>query len=582
MRTSRWITDDRGAITVIATFMSALIVGLVWYALGLGEAMIYREQMRAAADAVAFDAATIHALGMNMVSMINVTMAAVLAILLAVTVFLFICIGITLLSIACAALTLGACGGATADMLSFDVDVWNFCVDVRKVVFGPTVNIPGILPILDWTEGFVGVLMPWVAHGAVQPVAGDYPQAVVSAGIFSPSMVFTRVPILSNFLDQGINSLYKKLPFGLPALAKKVPAGSNSALKTASSALSGTLGESRLHITELQRYGLPIQNDKFSILCDHAGNELVQMLALIVGTVFGLQGESFVNSGFARSVGDIFGFVVGAAPGVFCTGADPVSMLTDGLKHIPLIGGWAARMAQGWIDSNFSDLTAGTPLPLFSATSGPDPFRDAKASWPKTIDKSITPMKVFDLAKNGNDWFAVYSTVKGEPALTTGALTGVQVATWAGQSRSPVETTDAVDGAQAEFYYDCGDTASNENDVGIGYVGPGGWATATDASPSWSTCKYSATWNMRWKARLRRVHPFEYNVGDSIGVLLYNLTGIEGTVQKALGAFEIGSGTSIKIAGLDKLKADFEHWVDAVLPNHGNVPLGQGDDRAFH
>jgi hypothetical protein len=587
MRTFRWMEDDRGAITVIATFFSALIVGLIWYTLGLGEAMIYREQVREAADAVAFDAATMHALGMNMVAMINVTMAAVLAVLLAFTVFLFIMIGLTLLNIVCDAVPLldFACLGETPALVAFDREVWDACVDVRKVVFGPTLNIPGIIPVLNWTEGFVGILMPWVARGEVQSVALEYPNAVATTGIFSPSMVFTRVPILSNYVDEGINNnLYRKLPFSLPKLATKVPTGSNLALKTASAALDG----SQLRITDLQRFGLPIQLDKFAILCDHAGNELVQMLAFLVGELFGGEGEAFVNA--AHGMGDIFGLVVGAAPGVFCTGANPVTMLTDSLQQIPFIGGLAARKAQSFIDSHFSGLSGGTPEPLVN----PNPFTNpeppklfSEESWQLTIDQSITSMKMFDMAENGDDWFAVYSTVEGRPQLTVGALTGVQVATWGAPSASPIGLDDDIDGSQAEFYFDCGNTATNGNDEGLAFLGTGlgtpfGPTTANDMSPSWSSCKYAAPWNMRWKARLRRVHPFEYDVGQSIGVLLYNLTGIESGVSTALGAFQIGKGTEVKLAGLDLLKSDFKKWVDDVLPNNGNITIGASESTSFH
>ena len=562
---AEWLADDRGAIMVIATFFSALIVGLIWYGLGLGEAMIYRERLRETADSVAFNAATIHALGMNMVSMINITMAAVLAILLAATVFLYICIGITLLATACAVLTLGLCGGATDAMVNFDKQVWNVCVDLRKVIFGPTPTKPGILPILNWTEGFVGDLVPWVAHFAVETNGTG---VIVRTGEFSPSMIPTRVPILGNWIDQKVDTWYKGLPFSLPSLANKIPAGSNAALKRASAAFKLIPSKSTLRIPDLQRFGLPIQLDKYQILCDHAGNELVQMLAFLIGSIFGGQGEAFINNPFARSVGDLFGFVVGAAPGIFCTGADPLAMLTDGLAHIPLFGKWAAKRAQSWIDKHFPDGLAGqTPQPDTSGTT-PDPFKDYEgADWRRTINESIDSMKMFDLAKNGNDWFAVYSTVTGNAALTTGALTGVDVATWGAQSRSPIGSTDDIDGSQAEFYFDCGNTGTNGNDEGLLYAGFGHWGTATDMSPSWSTCKYTANWNMRWKARLRRAHPFQYNVGDSIGVLLYNLSGLERGVRKALQLFESGNSVEVKVVGLDPVKADFEKWISAVVPN---------------
>jgi hypothetical protein len=582
-----WLVDDRGAIMVIAIFMSAVIVGAIWYTLGLGEAMIYREQMRAAADATAFDAATVHALGMNMVSMINVTMAAILAILLAVTVFLMICIGVTVLAIACAAIPFFglACDAAVPELVAFDKEVWDVCVTLRKIIFGPSLNIPGVLPVLNWTEGMVGVVVPWGANFESRRVAEGYPGAVVRSGMISPSMYPTRFPILGNYLDISINNWYKNLPRSLPSLKDKIPEGNRESLKKASGYLQTVMGESKLRVTDLQRYGLPIQSDKFNILCDHAGNELVQMLAYVIGEVFGNEGEAFVNNPVTRRVGSLFGLVVGSAPGLFCTGGDPIAMLTDAIRKIPVIGDRAANKVQNFFQSHFGDLNGGTPTPIFDPTVTPDPFGDPKPdnptpgvkgfikdNWPKVIDESITSMKVFDLAKNGNDWFAVYSTVIGDPGLTAGAQTGVEVASWLPGEGSPsaIGQGEGADGSQAEFYFDCGNTATNGDDEGITALFGGG----SDMSASWSSCKYAALWNMRWRARLRRLHPFDLNVGDEIGILLYNLTGIEGGMQKVFSAFEVGGGAEVKLAGLDRLKSDFEKFIDWVMPNGGKVQVG--------
>jgi hypothetical protein len=574
-----WLADDGGAIMVIAIFMSALVVGAIWYTLGLGEAMIYSEQMRAAADATAFDAATLHALGMNMVSMLNVTMAALLAILLAATVFLLICIGITVLSIACAALTLGLCSGATDGLIAFDQKVWQFCTTLRKIEFGPKPNIPGVLPILDWAEALIGDIMPWVGYEEAHTVAARYPNAVEASGAFSPSMVFTRVPILSNYIDGGLDDLYKKIPFISNVLNKKLPTPKTDAEKQAAANLANAqflLKNSKFKVTDLQRYGLPIQTDKFSILCGHAGEELVQIIAYLTGEIFG-EGAAFVDSGFAKKVGDIVGLITGAAPGLFCTGGDPLSILVSAIKVIPIFGDAAAKAVEDWISKNLPGglNPGGTPMPLFTAAQGADPFGEEKESWPKVIEESIAGMKVFDEAKDGNDWFAVYSSVSGVPSLIAGAQTGVQVAEWGPQSPSPIGPDDDQDKAQAEFYYDCGNTGTNGNDEGITAIGGGG----TDMSPSWSECKYAAMWNMRWKVRLRRVHPFDYNIGDAIGVMLYNLTGIEGDVQKGIRIFTLGYGTETKLAGLDKLKSLFEKWTSDVLPD---IHFGSSNSKMYH
>jgi hypothetical protein len=72
--------DQRGAIMVMGVFMATLMVAFVYYVEGLGAAISYRERMQDAADAGAYSSAAVHARGMNLLSMINLSMAGVLAV----------------------------------------------------------------------------------------------------------------------------------------------------------------------------------------------------------------------------------------------------------------------------------------------------------------------------------------------------------------------------------------------------------------------------------------------------------------------------------------------------------------------
>lgn len=80
---SGWLADQRGAVMVVGVFMAAFLVGSLWYIIGIGDAILYRERMQDGADAVAFAAAVYHARGMNIIAMINIIMAAILAVLVA-------------------------------------------------------------------------------------------------------------------------------------------------------------------------------------------------------------------------------------------------------------------------------------------------------------------------------------------------------------------------------------------------------------------------------------------------------------------------------------------------------------------
>src|SRR3954464_9936107 len=75
--------DRRGAILVGAVFMAVFLVGCLWYLVGIGDAAIYREKMQDGSDAVAFASAVYHARGMNIIAVLNLVMAAALAVLIA-------------------------------------------------------------------------------------------------------------------------------------------------------------------------------------------------------------------------------------------------------------------------------------------------------------------------------------------------------------------------------------------------------------------------------------------------------------------------------------------------------------------
>ncbi len=76
--------DERGAIMVMGIFMCAILTGALWYVAGIGDAIVFRERMQEAADSVAFSAAIIQARGMNIIVMINLIMACILAIRVAI------------------------------------------------------------------------------------------------------------------------------------------------------------------------------------------------------------------------------------------------------------------------------------------------------------------------------------------------------------------------------------------------------------------------------------------------------------------------------------------------------------------
>ncbi len=75
--------DERGAMMVIGVFMATFLVSVLYYLIGTAEAVFFREGMQDAADAAALGAAISHARGMNFIALVNILMAALVMILLA-------------------------------------------------------------------------------------------------------------------------------------------------------------------------------------------------------------------------------------------------------------------------------------------------------------------------------------------------------------------------------------------------------------------------------------------------------------------------------------------------------------------
>jgi hypothetical protein len=103
--------DDRGAVMVMATFAALFLVALVYHVAGVGGAALEQQIMQDAADATAYSAATADARGMNILALINLVMAAVLSVLVAIKVLqAVLAAAIAAVGVACVVTSGAACG----------------------------------------------------------------------------------------------------------------------------------------------------------------------------------------------------------------------------------------------------------------------------------------------------------------------------------------------------------------------------------------------------------------------------------------------------------------------------------------
>src|SRR6516225_1184151 len=99
MPKAQWLRrDEEGAVVLIGLFMSVVLVGVLHYMMSVGDSIVARQNVQDGADATAYAAAVYHARGMNVIAMLNLIMAAVLAVLVALKVFQVLLVAANILS----------------------------------------------------------------------------------------------------------------------------------------------------------------------------------------------------------------------------------------------------------------------------------------------------------------------------------------------------------------------------------------------------------------------------------------------------------------------------------------------------
>lgn len=73
-------SDSQGAIMMTGLFMSCFLIGSLWFVIGIGDTIVFRDRMQEAADHGAFSSAALHAKGMNFISLCNLVLLAAVTI----------------------------------------------------------------------------------------------------------------------------------------------------------------------------------------------------------------------------------------------------------------------------------------------------------------------------------------------------------------------------------------------------------------------------------------------------------------------------------------------------------------------
>ncbi len=475
--------DDRGVVALSGLAMAVFLTSILYYEIGVGDAITFHEQLQDASDAAGFASAVYLARGMNLIVDLNLVMSAILSIIVVLKVIEAVC-GVASAICAVACFFTGGLTCAAVDPLDDAVE-WaqntstDLDPDVREALQG-----------VNTVATVVAVGMPWVAaikSVTVGPVY--YPQVTSQAGGFTAAVDVSMVPSL-NWATSG----------GSPASIENT------------------------------RWGLPVQEGEFSDLCGHAAtfvpNLIVDAIAVSITHDPNASTPSWLNA-----VDHVLEDVIGTFPDYFCDagtvdGEDAEKQEDKNAKtfcdkqskrfdqcvkaEAPPGDGGAAPPVNLSKDSPCGDGVGGlvdtakkkdSKNPAFDS-DGCESDQKKKNPPGDQIKESALPKAIFQYAKNGNDYMSVWSFSSGQ--FSNFEKMGISIASWKGVASA--DTTGVHMLSKAEFFY------------------------ATEGG-SWDDYADEVMWNPRWVARMRRVAPPMIPIGQIASSKISDLIG--GAVKKA-------------------------------------------------
>ena len=524
MDTSRRWMDDRGAVAVAGLAMAVFLTAIMYYEIGVGDAIYFKEQLQDASDSAGFAAAVYHAKGMNMIVVLNLIMAAVLAVIVVLKV-LQLLFGIV---------------GALAFILSFVPglewlnsvsDLCDTCEEwTTSTLKTMTPIVKTALQGLNDVETAVAVGMPWVSLIKSGTVGAQYyPQVTSSTGggtimlsmSLAPDVSF--IPAVSQAGDNASESLTKAI--GLTPECEDTIDG--------------------------KRWGLPVSEGEFSTLCDQAGQVVPTLLedALMAAITHGKTGSP---PNWVSWINNAIGAAIGSFPNLFCEEEDinpkPPQCADGAADTIEKDAQTACNGKQTNFNSCYTELSSGTPpaagandpcdngvsatvqSAIKATAKGQTPSFDMKGCMSEeteSITKSMTqgvtqqtksaalPMEIYSWAANGNDFMAIWSFGWGN--FSNFEASGVSIAQWSKSGLAPGNPQHVTMLTKAEFYYAVENPCGPQQGWDEGSKGSSANCTSSNPAlhhPFWGDYAGDTLWNPRWVARLRRVAPPMIPIGQ--------------------------------------------------------------------
>jgi len=199
---------------VLGVFLAMLLVGFLYYLLGVGNTILYRERVQDAADAMAFNGAVMHARGLNIIALINITLAMLMAVWIAMRVVQVAMVA----AIVLCGLNPMACPAPVNDLIAAEADLarriatyWSSILrPALRLGFGASNTIRTQWPSLASVAGW-------------QRLQGMYQRPVTTATLFPTPMRLLplRTVQLRRHCDYvGFQGRNPMAPEGLPILMR--------------------------------------------------------------------------------------------------------------------------------------------------------------------------------------------------------------------------------------------------------------------------------------------------------------------------------------------------------------------------
>lgn len=174
--------DERGAIMVMGIFMCTCLVGALWYLASIGDSILYRERLQEASDAVVFSNVVLHARGMNLIVLINLIMACVLGVRVALKVAQLVC--------AIAGAVFFVIGIFAPPFMSAAEPCLDAAIELQTVIDDTRPTINDTLKALSGTQTLIAKATPGAALiGATISVGGKYKPLVPGALVLDEEVV---------------------------------------------------------------------------------------------------------------------------------------------------------------------------------------------------------------------------------------------------------------------------------------------------------------------------------------------------------------------------------------------------------